>query len=198
MRYLEHFCKVSSFSARNAKLEDVSLDSLKISTGSKKSFSIPIDPAMTAWTEARTRFASLDAEAVKGLGRSSITIKKFPPRNGTEMAFFAIAILFFAVFSKRSNFQSGSVFYGFVLRYFQGAAKFFEKAQPFIFYPVLVLHLVEATYMGQVRLEKHSVPRYSTLWWKWTLSTFVEGVGAFKRLDKMVKEEEEERAQKKH
>ncbi|KAI4120315.1 MAG: hypothetical protein LQ338_007100 [Usnochroma carphineum] len=81
-RYLEYFCHLSSFSARNARLERVTLDSLSISTGRGKLHLVPIQPAMGAWSEARTRFADLDARAVEGLGRSNITVKKYTRPRG--------------------------------------------------------------------------------------------------------------------
>ncbi|KAL9603152.1 MAG: hypothetical protein Q9219_001355 [cf. Caloplaca sp. 3 TL-2023] len=83
IRYLEYYCNFSSFSARNAKLESVTLDSLAISAGSRREPSlIPLRPAMSAWSEARARFADLDAQAVAGLKRSSITIKRYDRPRG--------------------------------------------------------------------------------------------------------------------
>ncbi|KAL8626103.1 hypothetical protein Q9189_008215 [Teloschistes chrysophthalmus] len=76
IRYLEHFCHLSSFSAANAKLESLTLGSLSISSRLGRIHLIPIQPPMASWSEARTRFAALDGEAVKGLGRSDITVKE--------------------------------------------------------------------------------------------------------------------------
>ncbi|KAL8865997.1 MAG: hypothetical protein Q9174_006564, partial [Haloplaca sp. 1 TL-2023] len=69
---------------------------------------------------------------------------------------------------------------------------------PILFYPIVALHGSEAIYMEQTRLKKHTVPRLSSLWWKWIGSTFIEGKGAFIRFDKVVKEEEEKKAKAKH
>lgn len=63
---------------------------------------------------------------------------------------------------------------------------------------LLVLHMTEAVWMARRRLRKHSVPTFSRLWWKWFLSTFVEGVGAFIRFDRMVEAEKVKRANAKH
>ncbi|KAI4281586.1 MAG: hypothetical protein L6R35_005614, partial [Caloplaca aegaea] len=82
VRYLEHYCHLSSFSARNAKLNNATLNSLSISTGRGKLHLVPIQPAMAAWSEVRTRLAELDTQAVQGLGRSNITVKKYTRPTG--------------------------------------------------------------------------------------------------------------------
>ncbi|KAI4141664.1 MAG: hypothetical protein L6R39_005239 [Caloplaca ligustica] len=120
IRYLEHFCHLSSFSARNAKLERVTLDSLSISTGNGNSYLFPIQPAMNAWSEARARFADLDAQALEGLGRSDITVKKYRKPTGFMAVVFAAVLLTYIAFSRRSNFQPGSSLYNMLLGHVKG------------------------------------------------------------------------------
>ena len=47
--------------------------------------------------------------------------------------------------------------------------------------------------MARSRLAKYNVPRYSALWWKWILTTFVEGFTNFHRFDECVEEEKREK-----
>ena len=63
---------------------------------------------------------------------------------------------------------------------------------------MVVIHGSEAVHMARTRLEKHSVPLFSKLWWKWVVSTFFEGVGNFIRFDGIVREEEEKKMKAKH
>ncbi|KAL8708534.1 MAG: hypothetical protein Q9220_006587 [cf. Caloplaca sp. 1 TL-2023] len=198
IRYLEHFCHLSSFRARNAKLDNVTLDSLTISTGQSKSYLVPIHPAMTSWTEARTRFAALDGEANKALGRSDITIKEYTRPRGFSAVVFVIACINFVAFSTRSNFHPGSLLYDNVLRHAKGFANFCSIIQPALITFMVVVHSIEVVYMGLGRMKKHSVPTFSKLWWQWMLDTSIEGVFAFMRFDGLVKKAEEKKANANH
>jgi len=198
IRYLEHFCHVSSFSARNAKLADITFDSLTILASNGKPHTIPIKPPMTSWSEARPRVVAMDAEAVAGLNRSNITVKKFRGPKGVMGVVFVAAAVTFVVFSKRSNFEPGALVYDTVMRHVPNFNKFCHKIQPLVLYPMIALHSWEAYNMDQTRLEKHSIPRFSKLWWKWIFMTFIGGIGLFKSFDSIVEEEEAKNANAKH
>ncbi len=198
IRYLEHFCHVSSFSARNAKLADITLDSLTILASNGKPHTIPIKPPMTSWSEARPRVVAMDAEAVAGLNRSNITVKKFRGPKGVMGVVFVAAAVTFVVFSKRSNFEPGALVYDTVMRHVPNFNKFCHTIQPLVLYPMIALHSWEAYNMDQTRLEKHSIPRFSKLWWKWIFMTFIGGIGLFKSFDSIVEEEEAKKANAKH
>ncbi|KAI4139211.1 MAG: hypothetical protein LQ341_004308 [Variospora aurantia] len=198
VRYLEHYCHLSSFSARNAKLNNATLDSLSISTGQGKVHLVPIRPPMAAWSEVRTRLAELDAQAVQGLGRSNITVKKYTRPTGFMALVCVSVLLTYTVFFKPSNLQPGSIIYDVVLRHVAGFARFCYTIQPFVLYPTLAIHIAESIQMHRSRLRKHNVPTCSRLWWLWIGSTFMEGVGAFIRIDRIVKEEGMKKASAKH
>ncbi|KAL8833273.1 MAG: hypothetical protein Q9170_004376 [Blastenia crenularia] len=198
VRYLEYFCQVSSFSARNAKLDSVALDSLSISTSKSKAYLVPIQPAMETWSEARTRFADLDAQAVAGLKRSNITVKSYARPTGFMAIVFISCCLTYLSFSRRANFQPRSLLYDIFLHRAARFADFCYKVQPLVIYPMVVGHLIEAIWMARSRLRKHSVPTFSWLWWTWFLSTFIEGKGAFIRIDRIVEEERVKKASAKH
>ncbi len=198
IRYLEHFCHVSSFSARNAKLADITFDSLTILASNGKPHTIPIKPPMTSWSEARPRVVAMDAEAVAGLNRSNITVKKFRGPKGVMGVVFVAAAVTFVVFSKRSNLEPGALVYDTVMRHVPNFNKFCHTIQPLVLYPMIALHSWEAYNMDQTRLEKHSIPRFSKLWWKWIFMTFIGGIGLFKSFDSIVEEEEAKKANAKH
>ncbi len=153
---------------------------------------------MKSWSEARERMVAMDQVALRGLGRSDITVKKYKRPKGFLAVVFVAAGCTIVCFSRRSNFLPGSRLYDSVLRHVPSFARFCYDIQPFLLYPVLAIHVSEAVWMETTRLEKHNVPRFSKLWWKWVLSTFVEGVGAFIRLDRIVKEETEKKEKTKH
>ena len=198
VRYLEFFCHLSSFSARNAKLMDVSFKSLSLASSNGAYHIIPIEPPINAWAEIRERVVAMDAEAVKGLKRSNITVKEYITPSGFMAVTFVATALTFVVFSKRSNLEPGSYLYEYLLLHAPGFADWCYSIQPLLVFLMYTIHGSETLYMTTGRLKKHSVPSFSALWWKWVLGTFVEGIGSFIRFDRMIKEEEEKKAKAKH
>jgi hypothetical protein len=69
--------------------------------------------------------------------------------------------------------------------------------QPIVISLMVSIHLVEVAVMATRRLKPHGVPTFSSLWWTWTVSTFIEGFGAFQRFDKIVQEEKAKKEQAK-
>ena len=197
IRYLEHYCGVSSFSARNAHLEDVTFSSLIVSSNGQ-SYNVPIEPPMTSWSDVRPRVVAMDAEAVAGLGRSSITVKQYARPYGFMLIVFIASLLTYVNFSRRANFMPGSLLYDSLLRYVPQFADFCWRIQPLVIYPMVLLHSCEAISMARSRLVRHSVPIGSRLWLCWVSSAFIEGYGSFIRFDMLVKEEEARKAKVKH
>ena len=159
---------------------------------------MPIKPPMTGWAEARPRVVAMDAEAVKGLGRSNVTVRKYRGPRGWMTGVMVICALTFLAFARRGNFVPGSLLYDGLLRYVPGFATFCWTVQPLFFYPMFAGHVAEAVHMERSRLRKHTVRMFSRTWWMWVVSNFVEGWGAFVRFDEVVREEEEKREKAKH
>ncbi|MCJ1480771.1 hypothetical protein MMC06_000926 [Schaereria dolodes] len=153
---------------------------------------------MSSWSEVRERVTTMDAEAVVGLRRSNVTVKKYKRPKGWMILVMAATTITFIAFSKRSNFESGSILYDNVLKHAPGFAKFCHGIQPLVLYSMITIHGSEAVYMNRSRLKKHTVPLFSILWWKWVISTFFEGFGAFIRIDNLVREEHEKKAKSKN
>lgn len=198
IRYLEYYAHLSPFAARNAKLTDITFDSMTIASSINNVHNVRIKPPMTSWSEARPRVVAIDAEAVKGLGRSSVTVKRYKGPRGWMTVVMVVCVLTFVAFARRGNFLPGSLLYDGLLRYVPGFAKFCWMVQPLVFYPMLAGHAVEAVHMERSRLRKHTVRMFSRTWWMWVISNFVEGLGAFVRFDEVVRDEEERREKAKH
>ena len=198
IRYLQYYAQLSSFSARNAHLVDISFDSLTILSSDRTPHAIPIKPAMTSWSEARPRVVAMDGEAVAGLGASDITVKKYKPPRGFMTVVFVVCLLTQICFCRRANFEPGSVLYDTLLRHIPSFASFCRTVQPLLFWPLYLIHAGETVRMVTSRLEKHTVRMFSRVWWMWVLSCFVEGLGSFKRFDECVKEEKSRKEGMKH
>ena len=198
IRYLRYYAQLSSLSARNAHLADISFDSLTILSSNRISHAIPIKPAMTSWSEARPRVVAMDGEAVAGLGASNITVKQYKPPRGFMTAVFVACLLTFITFCRRANFEPGSIFYDTLLKYVPNFAKFCWTYQPLGFGLMVAMHAGETVWMVKSRLEKHTVRTFSRVWWMWVLSCFVEGTGSFIRFGECVEEEKAKREGMKH
>ena len=199
IRYLRHYRSVSSFSARNARLKSITLNGFTISCSTYPSqeshYTIPIEPPLNSWAEARARLVEMDREACKGLGCSNITVKKYAAPKGFMAVVFGACVWTFLTFSRRSNFLPGSPYYDLLLRY---VPWFCYSIQPFLITILLALHSAEAIHLAITRLNKHTVPMFGGLWWQWITSDLIEGVGALTRFDRIVEEERLRKERQKH
>ena len=198
IRYLQYYAQLSSFSARNAHLADISFNTLTVLSSNGTPHAIPIKPAMTSWPEARPRVVAMDAESIAGLGGSNIAVKKYKPPRGFMTVVFVASLLTHISFCRRTNFEPGSVFYNVLLKSIPSFANFCRIIQPVMFWSLIVVHAGEAVWMAKSRLEKHTVRMFSRVWWMWMLSCYVEGFGSFVRFDECVQEEKARKEGMKH
>ncbi len=199
-RYLQYYHCVSSFGSRNAVLSDIDFASMTIlpSPNSERVYRVAMSPPMTSWSEARPRVVEMDTEATAALGRSTVTVKEYVRPRGLMAVVWIVVFVTFLAFSRRANFRPGSWCYDGLLSYVPSFGNFCWRIQPLVFYPMVVLHAAEATYMERTRLQRHTVKVFGRVWWMWISSTFVEGIGAFLRFDEVVREEEQRKAKARH
>lgn len=189
-RYLQHYCKLSFTNAASAQLEDINFTHLIITSSAGRNF-IPLEPPLQAWSEARTRLVSMDAESLKGLGLSSVVVKDYKAPTGFPLFVFLLCATVFALYSRASNFIPGSmVFEVLQLHKAPGFARFSYTIQPWVILGMDVIHGAEALWMAK-KLYRHQVILFSQVWWKWMLTTFVEGITCHKRFDHLVRVQQE-------
>ena len=198
IRYLEYYAGLSSFSARNAQLTDITFDSLTIEYSHEQAHRIPIKPPMTVWSEARPKAVEMDTVATRGLGRGSVTVKRYKEPRGWMTAVMAVVVVTALAFSRRANFEPGSILFWAVLQYTPSFANFCWMVQPLVIPLIIVIHGTELWHFERSRLRRHTVRVFSRTWWEWAVSNLVEGFGAFVRFDEVVREEEEKKAKAKH
>lgn len=160
-------------------MDDISLDRITLSAGGRKLY-VPLDPPMKSYSEARERVVKMDQECIAALGRDSITIKEYRAPKGFHAVIFATCFSTYILLSRQANMLPGSFLYEWIFRFVPQFAAFIFKIRLIVLYPMLAIHLFE-TFLMSRKLERHSVPLFSKLWWSWCLSAFVEGVGSFQR-----------------
>ncbi|RLL92977.1 hypothetical protein CFD26_100316 [Aspergillus turcosus] len=187
--YLRAYCGVSAHYAQPAVLQDISLSDLLI-TAKGTRYSVPIIPPMTSLSEARARVVAMHKESLQRLGLSDITIREYRPPHGFQIVSLALVVATLVVFSRRSNFLPGSVFYEMVgLEAYPAFTRFCYDVAPVVVGLMLGAHLLEATLLAVKRLRPHGVRFGSGLWFAWVVSNFVEGFPVWRRFDQMVREE---------
>ncbi|GME41615.1 hypothetical protein GTA08_BOTSDO00509 [Neofusicoccum parvum] len=196
VRYVEHYCKVSALAARKARLVDMNLGSMSVDAAGKK-YTVPLEPPMQSWREARERLVQMDKDALAALGRSDITVKQYTRPRGAHAVVFAVCALTYVLVSRRANALPGSFIYDHVLKHAPGFAAFTAQVQPIVLALMVGIHVVESSVMAR-RLQRHNVALLSGLWWKWVASCFIEGFGALQRVDALVQEGRREKDKQKH
>lgn len=92
----------------------------------------------------------------------------------------------------------GTFVYDTLLPWFPGGHKWFFAFTARLPEFVFTIHLVEALCLDHFKLRKYNVSRGSGLWWKWFVSSIVEGGGPMFRINATVKRKMEEAEKQKH
>ncbi|KAL3454486.1 hypothetical protein BJX65DRAFT_260573 [Aspergillus insuetus] len=192
--YLRAYCGLSAKATTSPTLEDVRLDDMVISTPNGGRYTIPFTPPLKSLTETRSRVVAMHHESLRRLNLSDTKITTYVPPKGGHIIGFALCLAVFLGYSRRSNFEPGSLFYdGVGLDRFPRFTEFSYNWQPWVLGFMVIVHGFEAAVLlGWMRLKKYNVKVFSGLWWVWMVSGFVEGFQAWVRFDTLVKRVEKE------
>jgi hypothetical protein len=196
--YLQHYCKLSARAARGASMTDISLSAMIFRTSDGKTHTIPLNPPMASYAEARTRSVDMDREARSALDVSSVRITSYLlPSKPLHVFVFSICTVMWVAFITKYMVVPKTWFYDEVLPYWPGGPESYLWVLKVILFPVLAIHFGEVWWLDRTRLRKYGVERGSLLWWKWAGSNFIEGYGCHQRIDAEVerKQKEAEKAQ---
>lgn len=186
--YLRVYCNVTENPSYTAKMEDINLLSMVISYGGSR-YSVPVDPPMKSIRDARSRLVDMHSRCLEQLGESDITIREYTIPKGFHAVVFTLCFSAYICLSARSNFLPGSILYSAVFQYSPKFANLCYVVQPALLATMILIHVVEAGILAVKVLKPHRVHMFSGLWWKWMVSTFIEGYGAFQRTEKIVQKE---------
>ncbi|KAI9791809.1 MAG: hypothetical protein M1816_003354 [Peltula sp. TS41687] len=191
-RYLEHYNRLPQPTISHATLSDLTLEYMILLSGgapspdSQSRYYIPFNPPLESWDDVRERLIAMDHAALAGLGRSAITVDRYVPPRGFHAVVMAACVCTYLAFYKQANFLPGSWLYDYLLGGVPSFAAFGRRIQPVLFPVMLAVHTTEAVWLDRSRLRRFNVPRLRKLWWLWMGSNFLEGYGAFQRLDRLV------------
>ncbi|KAG9230372.1 hypothetical protein BJ875DRAFT_158396 [Amylocarpus encephaloides] len=181
--YLRQYKKLSSSQAKSPTLDDISFEAMTIRTSSGK-YTIPFEPPMKSWAEARTRTVDMDRDSREGLDISSFKITEFePPKRVPHVIIFGLVVMAFTTFATKNKIVPGTFIYDTILPWFPGGPKLFFAISNTVFIPTMIIHVVEVILLDRLRLRRYGVERGSKLWWAWIVDCFIEGYGCFQRID---------------
>lgn len=172
---------------------------MKFAYGSGQTTTIPFEPPLKSLREARERLVQLDKDSLEKLNRDSTPITTFIPAyvNPGHLFNFAQCLLGYAILSRSSNFQPGSLHYDLWLYRVPDFAVLFGKARPYILFLMLAIHITESMLMVR-KLGRHGLKPSERIWWLWVGTCFIEGVTSFWRLDGWIEARRKEKESKKH
>lgn len=194
IRYLEHYCKLSSWKAYEGSIADVDLNAMTFVCGAE-TYKVAFNPPMQSLRDTRERVIEMDKECLQGLGKSEITVGQFVPPTGIYLPLFLVILSTFLGFSQRWWFGKGQVVEQFLGPMF---AKFCWQIQPFLIMGMIGIHAAELVYFVQYKLRKHSVNPRTLCFWQWVVFTFIEGQPAYMRFNELVAMKQEEKQKQKH
>lgn len=190
---LRHYSHLSAPQADGAEMLDLDLTAMTIRSASGV-HTVPVTPPMDNWDDRRARLVAMTADAAAEQASASAVPQPAAPRyvppRGTDFISLAGVSFYFLC--------AGLVYGGFVTpgspawraveaaRFPQGPVAFCWLVEV-LFLPVLAIHVVEAWWMDYSRLAPAGVARGSRVWLLWVGSTFLEGVPAYRRWDRVVK-----------
>ncbi|KAL7897825.1 hypothetical protein HDV63DRAFT_375941 [Trichoderma sp. SZMC 28014] len=197
--YLRHYNGLSPrAAAASPAMQDLDFNGMTLKTSNGTTYSVPFSPPLTSWAEARPRVIAMDETAREALGLSNIYINEYAIQQGFDWAPFLGVIFYYFCAVGLPWLEPGSIPWEMLKAVFPGGPEGFRWLVKAIFWPVVGIHVAEAFLLDRWRLQKHSVARWSRVWWAWEITIFCEGLTSWKRFDRLVAEKKAEKEAKKH
>ncbi|KAK5660704.1 hypothetical protein OQA88_12069 [Cercophora sp. LCS_1] len=203
---LQHYNKLSATEAADPEMVDIDLESMTVLTdGGKTTRIVHFEPPMGSFDERRTKLIEMTMKAREALGvvpeddghghghgtaSGKVVVAEWhPPQSLLEWAVVVGVLLYFVSFAtvRAGWFDRGTQGWRYLeLSPFPGGAKGFRWLVEAMFWPVVGIHAGEMVLFDIKKTAKYGLKRGSAVWFLWMVNVFVEGVGAFKRFNRVV------------
>ncbi|KAI9737266.1 MAG: hypothetical protein M1818_005799 [Claussenomyces sp. TS43310] len=183
--YLQHWAHLSArASSSPIQLLDMTYTRMDLAARDGTHHRIPIQPALRSWADARLRAAEMDRQARAALGLSDVIVTEYRAPHPVTLIVCALSYISLLL---HFRILPGTFFHDRILGYFPGGPSSYLWWQARLGSLIVLVHLVEATYMA-VKMKKHDVLLGSKLWWQWVGFNFLEGFPSHLRFDALVAE----------
>ncbi|KPI39069.1 uncharacterized protein AB675_4673 [Cyphellophora attinorum] len=204
--YARHYNHLPATEVRiPPKLTEITPNYLILTTSSpERRLLIPLEPPLPAnLSGARERLVSMHNTCLTALNLSDIVITEYRhPTKWWEWSAGFMVLLILLTFPFRSHIHPDSNSLISKIWSVGGLAPWHAKLAyvlaPLVLPAVWIIHVGEVVGCMLPRLRKYGVEAGSRVWWCWMGDCFLEGGGAWLRVDGMVREAGEKKAQQKH
>lgn len=210
---LQHHSRLSAPDAANAEMLDLDLTTMTIRSASGV-HTIAVSPPMDTFDDRRPRLADMATESRRALGLdvvaepghvpapgetetapvpvpepSAAEIQFYPPRGTDWLSFAGVTLYYVCAALVYGGFvMPGSAAWRFLdlVRFPNGPVGFIWLVEK-ILTLVVGIHVFECLWLDRSRLAPAGLRRGSKVWCLWIGTTFLEGLPAYRRWDRLVK-----------
>lgn len=115
-----------------------------------------------------------------------IQIAEYKPPRGLGVVVFSGVLLNVACFVGLPWLVPSSLPWRLLENGFPGGPTRFQSIIKISFWSLTAIHSLEVIAFDRTRMVRHGVRRWSSLWWKWILTCWVEGFTCWQRIDAMI------------
>ncbi|KAF4123648.1 Protein of unknown function (DUF2470) [Geosmithia morbida] len=184
--YLEFYSGVDRWVATsNPEMVDMTLDAMVVRAGDGTDHRIVFDPPLASAADSRRRLIDMDVVAREALSDDRLTV--YAPPTGVGAAVFGSVVFYIVCWLTLPRVTPGTEAWRLLTDYWPGGPDVYRSVVQLLFWPTLLIHIVETAVFDRVRMARYRVPRFSRLWWLWSLNCLIEGFPTFKRVDAIMK-----------
>ncbi|KAH9893679.1 hypothetical protein F4778DRAFT_748155 [Xylariomycetidae sp. FL2044] len=200
-QYLRAFNGLSSSAASDPAITDMTLSTLTIRSRSGV-HTVAITPPLSSLADARVRLVDMAQRAQAALGISDLQVRRWTAPQPLGLSTLIGVVWFFLNYAALSAgaLDAGTANADTLDRVlgFAGGAAGYRWLIRAMFWPVLLIHSVEAVWFARTRLARHGEAMGTGMRGLWMVNTFFEGYPAMRRFDGLVAEEKRKKEAAKH
>lgn len=185
--YLRHYNKVPTQDAADAEILSLDLECMIVRAGPSRTIhKIAYNPPLRNWADRRAVLVDMSRAA---RAANTADLIRWPALAPDLLAGATVGLLFAAVAAAQLGYLApGTALWSNpLLASFPGGPAALARISMWVGWPVLAIHVVEVVVLA-TRLPRYGMSAFSYAGIFWSASVFFEGVGAFNRFNKMVKE----------
>ena len=178
--------------AKTAVLIDITCSHLLLESSFGRTL-VPFTPPLSSLSDSRGRLVEMHETCLRELQVDGVMVNRFTlPNRWWSVLLFVVCAWCFGTLPLRGLIlpESGSV----VSRVYSvnghvpQLARLAYVLAPWTWCGMVIIHGLEARQMIRTRLWTYEVEVFSWVWWCWVGDAFIEGIGAFVRIDELAKE----------
>ncbi|OBT79626.1 hypothetical protein VF21_01364 [Pseudogymnoascus sp. 05NY08] len=120
------------------------------------------------------------------INSSSITITEYTMPSPLDWFAIGCMLALFGTGVASPWITPGDQIWNLLTQYFPGGPEWVVWIGQTLVPLLALAHVAEVAMFDHLRMRRHGVRRWSRVWWMWEISCAVEGIRAWKRIDRMI------------